>query len=70
MEVWIGGNKVPVASFKEASQKWRAYRDEEGIGASGMVRHDGDIVQGGKVVARVSYNGRVWDKADNEIIVK
>lgn len=61
MEISINGKRVAVASLKDARNAWIAYRDESGIGASGLKQHDGKVFQGRKLIATVSYNGRVWD---------
>ena len=47
-----------VASFKEASALYEAKRDASGQGASRF--RDGEVFEGETLVARVSYNGRVW----------
>lgn len=53
---------VPVASADEASRIWSDYRDANGLGASDMKSGCGNICEAnGKVIAKVSYNGRVWD---------
>jgi hypothetical protein len=53
--------KTRVASADEASALFTQYRDEHGIGASEMKAGCGNIyADDGTLVARVSYNGRVW----------
>jgi hypothetical protein len=53
--------RIPVASADAASALLSGYRDRFGIGASDMKRGCGDIrADDGTLVARVSYNGRVW----------
>ncbi len=47
-----------VASYREASEAVRAFIGMRG--ASQCPRDMGVIADGGKIVARVSYNGRVW----------
>lgn len=57
--VSCAGRRFPVASFEDASRLFCATRDRLGVGASQTPRTlilDGS----GKVVAHVSYNGRVW----------
>jgi hypothetical protein len=53
---------IPVGSLAEASERYSAVREALGFGASrlpeGRVCDDAD-----KLVARVSYNGRVWPPA-------
>lgn len=52
---------VLVASADMASAMLAAYRDKYGIGASDMNDGCGNILaEDGALVARVSYNGRVW----------
>ena len=54
--------KVRVSDAEEASKLWCAYRDRLGIGASALKSNSGNLVDStGKIVARVSYNGRIWD---------
>jgi hypothetical protein len=53
--------KIPVDSATMASALLSRYRDHFGIGASDMKEGCGDIrADDGTLVARVSYNGRVW----------
>ncbi len=72
MTLSIGGKKVKVASLREARAVWVKYRDEAndgtGLGSRDMRRHDGEVRQAGRLVARVSYNGRLWD-GDREIVL-
>lgn len=58
---------VTVNSYKEASEAWCQYRDENFLGASQMFRDCGKIKRGGRMVAYVSFNGRVWDLEQSEI---
>jgi hypothetical protein len=53
-----GKRLVPVADFAEASRVCQAFINQYGLGGGNWT--GGKIRQGGKVVARVSYNGRVW----------
>lgn len=48
-----------VASYKEASEAVRQFIGTRG--ASQCPRGMGLIAEGGKIVAHVSYNGRVWE---------
>ncbi len=54
----VGSGKVSVTTLNDASQTCRKYIDENGLGGGNWV--GGDVTSDGKVVARVSYNGRVW----------
>ena len=49
---------IEVQSLAEASGIYQRLRDESGHGASTMPR--GRVYRDGKLVAEVSYNGRVW----------
>ncbi len=51
-----------VASYREASEAVRSFIGTRG--ASQCPRNMGLIADGGKIVARVSYNGRVWAGAE------
>ena len=71
LEIIINGKRVPVASLREARRAWNAYREQamyDGLsGADLMGRHDGKVFQGKTKVARMSFNGRIWDNNDVEI---
>lgn len=47
-----------VSSMREASLVCREYIDEHGLGGGNWT--GGQIMENGKIVAYVSYNGRVW----------
>jgi hypothetical protein len=49
---------LAVASFEEASRVYAQYRDASLEGASTFP--NGLILDGNRVIARVSYNARVW----------
>lgn len=53
---------VKVADLTEASERYSEARDASGEGASTF--REGRVFDGNKVVARISYNGRIW--ADKE----
>jgi len=69
----LNGKWVPVKTLDEARKVWIAFRDtadgENGgmFGASDMKRGCGEYREGGVVVARVSYNGRMWAADGSEI---
>jgi hypothetical protein len=52
---------VPVSSAYEASSTWRRFVESNDFGASAL-KHDSGFIYSndGKLVAKVSYNGRVW----------
>jgi hypothetical protein len=55
----------PVATLAEASRVICEERDATGTGASDWKKATGDVRRGGStgpVVARISYNGRIWPK--------
>lgn len=61
--------KRTVKSLREASQLMRHYIEMHGMGSSEWYGHAtaGRVEDPeGKTVARVSYNGRVWDPADDK----
>ena len=59
MNVKIQGRNYEVASLQEASRKYCDLRDASGRGASWF--RDGEVRDDvGVLVARISYNGRVW----------
>jgi hypothetical protein len=54
--------KIPVESADMAVAMFCRYRDDNYLGASDMKRNCGNIyANDGTLVARVSYNGRVWN---------
>jgi hypothetical protein len=53
--------RIPVDSADRASALFAQYRDQHGIGSSEMSERCGNIhATDGVLIARVSYNGRVW----------
>ena len=60
---------VEVKDINEARALWCDIRDENCWGGSDYwFKTSGEILLGKKVIARVSYNGRVWDvKNDTSI---
>ena len=59
---------VPVNDADQILRIWERYRDENGIGASDMKGGCGDLIAAdGGVVARISYNGRIWDVSGKRI---
>ena len=58
---------LQVASLKEASKACRRYIDRNGLGGGNWT--GGQVAEDGVFVARVSYNGRVWDANQQEILV-
>lgn len=58
---------IAVDSLKDASNKWNAFRERTGIASS-----ETPVIQvvntgTGEVVAKLSYNGRLWDASGKEI---
>lgn len=49
---------VTVASFGEAARVCRDYIETHDLGGGNWT--GGDVREGGRLVAHVSYNGRVW----------
>jgi hypothetical protein len=57
--------KIPVATADQASAIFARYRDQFGLGASDLHERCGNIyAKDGTLVAKVSYNGRVWTPDD------
>lgn len=54
-----------VYSLTEASQKCQAYIEETEIGGGNWT--GGAVYHEGSHIANISYNGRIWDPAGNEI---
>lgn len=59
---------VAVRDWSDASVVFRAWIEKNGYGASNLARGAGDILDLGKKVAHVSYNGRVWAANGKEIV--
>lgn len=49
---------VTVASLEEASRVCREYIERNELGGGNWT--GGDVTEGGQVIARISYNGRIW----------
>ena len=64
--VEFNGQEFEVGSIKDAADKWNKFVDASQGGVS-QVGNGVIIREDGKPVARVSYNGRIWDMNDNEI---
>lgn len=52
--------RVKVPSPEEASRVVVAWQDANDLGASALDRGHGLVRDGAVVVARISYNGRIW----------
>jgi hypothetical protein len=64
MQISIGKNgvRVPTASFKDAVAYYEAAREErEQDGPTAKRLEDGIVWAAKKPIARISYNGRVWN---------
>jgi hypothetical protein len=60
-----GKTSVPVKTFAEASRACRRYIEENGLGGGNW--SGGQVYCGRKLVARVSYNGRVWSPSGQSL---
>lgn len=49
---------VKVATITEAAQRCREYIVKHNLGGGNWI--GGEISENGKIIARVSYNGRIW----------
>lgn len=59
-------HRLMVVDSISASEVFCQYRDSFGLGASDMKKGCGNVTdQSGKLIARISYNGRVWDADGN-----
>jgi hypothetical protein len=58
---------MAVGSLAEAVELWRGIRDENNLGASAMPSVTVVDTDTGATVARISYNGRLWDSQGNQI---
>ena len=57
-----------VFSSDEAVAVWTDFRDHNNLGSSDMKKGCGDVHDAkGQLVARISYNGRVWDTNNKPI---
>jgi hypothetical protein len=67
LTVTFGGRTFKVDSLEDAQAKWIEFRDRAGAGVrevgNGVVVEDG----AGRMVGRISYNGRIFDPADNMV---
>lgn len=59
--------RVAVSDLAEASRVCRQFITEHDLGGGNWT--GGTVYQDGKKIARVSYNGRVWDNGDNKIAI-
>jgi N12 class adenine-specific DNA methylase len=63
--VTFGGKTYPVESIEDAQSKWIRFQESANGGSAAGVSQVGNGVritdQDGKFVARISFNGRVWD---------
>lgn len=57
----VGRKIVPVASFAAASEWWMALRDHTGVSNREAPRVEVLDADTGQAVARVAYNGRIFD---------
>lgn len=58
---------VEVPDYYAASKVCRRFINENDLGAGNWT--GGDVIEAGALVARVSYNGRVWDNENREIAI-
>ena len=69
-----GDLSIPISGLTEASLRWAEFRDgdadggTEVLGCSAMRKHCGNVYQGSKLIARVSYNGKVWSVKDELLL--
>ena len=63
--IYIGETTVKINSLPEASKVCRNFIDENNLGGGNWT--GGEVFEEGEQIARISYNGRVWDMEDKEI---
>lgn len=62
---------VQVTDLADASRQWATYRRDRNLSSSTMAKKAGEVWTGtaaalGRLVACVSYNGRVWTPESHE----
>jgi len=61
MKLYLTGRKVvKVNSIAEASQAFRKFIELNNFGASDLSAKSGEVMDGNKQIAKISYNGRAW----------
>ena len=58
------GRTLRVDSLEDASRQYQIAHDASGLGVSQWP--NGTVYDSGRIVAHVSYNGRVWAQSPNE----
>lgn len=66
MAVEFDGKRFPVSSVEDAQEKWEQFKEATGAGVS-EIGNGVPVFMDGIQVARISYNGRVWDMQDKEL---
>jgi len=64
MHMKILGKRYTGATLADMVRQWNEARDRLDFGASQQA--GANIIQNGRVVAFVSYNGRLWTRVDGE----
>lgn len=67
--VTFGGKTYPVASIEDAQRKWVTFQESAAAGVSEVGNGLEVTDQDGKMVARVSFNGRAWSP-DNKLLAE
>lgn len=52
--------QTAVQTLEDASEKFKKWRDVRDLAASDLGEHAGEVLDGRTVIARISYNGRIW----------
>jgi diguanylate cyclase (GGDEF)-like protein len=60
----FAGQRHPVESFKDASEKWGKFRDQTGIGSSDLDENPLIKDESGKTIAHIAYNGKIVSDVD------
>jgi len=69
LTVKFKGQTYPVASIKDAADQWDAFRMASNEGCS-KIGNGLTVRDGGKIVAKISYNGRIWAPNGSPMMVQ
>ena len=57
----LESRRMVVANIQDASKMWAEYRDLSGMGVSEIGNGGNVLDDNGKRIAKISYNGRIWE---------
>jgi hypothetical protein len=64
--VQLDGKRYPVTSMEDARDKWNSFREATAAGVSEIGCGIDVCDEAGRLVGRISYNGRMWDTDGKE----